>query len=149
MSLKKFPCIRLDDVIFHSDAHLSSIICLDDENFLSRPPSVSRSFQLLSVASFRKSQQRVRTTFSIQQEKDFFPKHRYGKTATTVRTMYCSCLHAILDKASHAEEVQPFERQTPWSGQSSLNMEIVCNRSATVRMLGQHLPDAALFRKEY
>jgi len=27
-------------------------------------------------------------------------------------------------------------------------MEITCSRSATVRTLGQHCPDAALFRKE-
>jgi hypothetical protein len=49
--LVQFPCIRLDDMVFRSDAHLSSIICPDDENFPSEHPSVSRSFELLQVAS--------------------------------------------------------------------------------------------------
>jgi hypothetical protein len=56
---------------------------------------------------------------------------------------------AILDKASRAEEVQSSGRQTPWSGRSGLNMKIACSRSATIRTLGQHCPDAALFRKEF
>jgi hypothetical protein len=56
---------------------------------------------------------------------------------------------AILDKASRTEDVQPSERQTPWSGRSSLNMEIVCSRSTTVWTLGQHHPDATLFRKDF
>jgi hypothetical protein len=56
---------------------------------------------------------------------------------------------AILDKASHVEEVQSFDRQTPWFGRSGLNMKIACSRSATMWTLGQHCPDAALFRKEF
>jgi hypothetical protein len=59
------------------------------------------------------------------------------------------CPDAILDKASRAKDVQPSRRQTPLSGHLGLNMEIACSRSATVRMLGQQCPDAALFRKEY
>jgi hypothetical protein len=53
----------------------------------------------------------------------------------------CSRPDAILDKASHAEEVQPSIRQTPWPGPSNLIMEIACNGSATVRTLGRHRPD--------
>jgi hypothetical protein len=59
--------------------------------------------------------------------KDFFPKQRYGKTAATVRTTWLFHPDAILDKASRAEDVQPSGLQTPWSGISGLNMEIVCS----------------------
>jgi hypothetical protein len=52
--------------------------------------------------------------------KDFFPKHRYGKTAIAVWMMWLFRLDVILDKASRVEDVQPSERQTPWSGRSSL-----------------------------
>jgi hypothetical protein len=51
-------------------------------------------------------------------------------------------LDAILDKASRADDVQP-------SGRSNLIMKIACSRSATVRTLGQHRQDAALFKKEF
>jgi hypothetical protein len=34
------------------------------------------------------------------------------------------------------------------SGSSVLIMKTVCSRSVTVRMLGQHRPDAVLFNKE-
>jgi hypothetical protein len=80
---------------------------------------------------------------------DFFPKHRYGKTAATVRKTWLFRLDAILDKASRAEEVQPSRRQTPWFGCSGLNMKIACSKSATVRTLRQHRPNTALFKKEF
>jgi hypothetical protein len=54
--------------------------------------------------------------------------------------MWYSCPDAILDKASHVEEVQLSGRQNLWSGRSNLIMEIA-NESTTVRMLGQHRPD--------
>jgi hypothetical protein len=72
----------------------------------------------------------------FEKENDFFPKHTYGKTAATVRMMWCSRPDAILYKASHAEEVQPSGRQTPWSRRLDLVMEIACSKSATVWMLG-------------
>jgi hypothetical protein len=81
--------------------------------------------------------------------KDFFPKHRYGKTAATVRTTWLFRLDAILDKASRAEDVPSSEGHTPWSGHSGLNMEIACSWSTTARTLGQHRPNAALFKKEF
>jgi hypothetical protein len=55
--------------------------------------------------------------------------------------MWCSRPDAILDKASHVEEVQSSGCQTPRSGHSDLIMEIACSRSATVRTLRQHRPD--------
>lgn len=59
--------------------------------------------------------------------KDFFPKHRYRKTSTTVRTTWLFRPDAILENASRAEDVQPFGCQTSWSGRSGLNMEIACS----------------------
>jgi hypothetical protein len=65
---------------------------------------------------------RLRNTYGrlsvFDKLRDFFPKHRYGKTIATARTMYCSCPDAILDKASRAEDVQPSGRQTPQSRRS-------------------------------
>jgi hypothetical protein len=66
----------------------------------------------------------------FDKSKDFFPKHKYGKIVATVRTTWLFRSDAILDKASHTEDVQLSERQTPWT-------------------LGQHHSDAALFRKEF
>jgi hypothetical protein len=96
---------------------------------------------------------------------DFFPKHRYGKIATTVRTMCipvwkCSFIRQVMhSKFNRPNEVfmvqtlklhiwklrvsnQPFERHLlwsrcakPWYGNC---VQIKCDRS-----------DAALFRKEF
>jgi hypothetical protein len=52
----QIPCIRLDDVVFRLDARQSSNIRLDDENFPSGLPSVSKSFELFQVASVHMSQ---------------------------------------------------------------------------------------------
>jgi len=49
----------------------SSNIRLDDKIFLSRVPSVSKSFELFQVASVRTSQQHVWTPFIVQQVKWF------------------------------------------------------------------------------
>jgi hypothetical protein len=103
----------------------------------------------------------------FDKSKDFFPKHRYGKTDATVRTMCVpvwtlslirQVVHTKFNRLDVillgpdtqvliwklcAAEVQPSGHQSPWFGRSSLNMEIACNRSATVRTLGQHCPDAS------
>jgi hypothetical protein len=68
-----------------------SIIRPDDENFLSGPSTVSRSFELLQLASVRTFQQHVRTTLIVRPKlQDFFPKHRYGKIPDTFRTTWIS-----------------------------------------------------------
>jgi len=87
--------------------------------------------------------------FVFDKLKDFFPKHRYGKTTAIVRTTWLFSPDAIFDKASRVEDVQRSGRQTPWSRRSGLNIKIACSWSATVRTLGQHHSDAALFRKEF
>jgi hypothetical protein len=121
----RIPCIHPDDVIFRPDAHLSSIIRSDDENFPSRPSFESRSFELFSVASVRTSQQQVRMPFSVWQGKKFCSKTQIWEDSCNRSDDVCSCPDAILDKA------------------------IACSWSVTVRTLGQHCPDAALFRKEF
>jgi len=64
-----------------------------------------------------------------------FSKHRYRKTAATVQTAWYSVRTLSLIR----QVVQKtFNRS-----------DVVCSRSTTIRMLGQHRPDAALFRKEY
>jgi hypothetical protein len=149
-SVVQFPCIRPDDVDFYLDAHLSK-----------HHPSGRRELSIRTSIYVQKLwtilgciRPDVSTTHpdafqcSISKN-DFFPKHGYGKTAVTVRTTWLFRPDAILDKASRTEDVQPSERQTPWSGRSSLNMEIVCSRSTTVWTLGQHHPDATLFRKDF
>jgi hypothetical protein len=78
----------------------------------------------------------------------FFPKHRHGKTVVTVRRTWLFCPDTILDKARSAKDLQPSGHQSSLSRCLVLIMEIACSRSATVRTLGQHHSDAALFRKE-
>lgn len=63
----------------------------------------------------------------FDKSKDFFQKHRYGKTAAIVQTTWLFRPDDTLDKASHPEDVQPSGHQTPWSGRLGLNMEIVCS----------------------
>jgi hypothetical protein len=91
-------------------------------------------------------------------------RHSYGKMAATVRMMSSI-------RQEHAYQVQPSGRQPSWSGRSSfiygncvhqfnrpdislqgpdapsLIMVISCNRSITIRTLGQHRPDVALLWK--
>jgi hypothetical protein len=68
---------------------VQSIIRPDDENFMSRPSSVSRNFELFQLASVWTFQHHVQMTHSVfDQLWDVFPKHRYGKITATVRTMW-------------------------------------------------------------
>jgi hypothetical protein len=108
-----------------------------------------RSFELLQVASVQMSQQHGRMPFSVRQRKEFRSKTQIWEDSCNRPNNVCSRLDAILDKASHTYKVQLSGCQSPWSERSSLNMEIACSWSATVRTLGQHRLDAALFRKEF
>jgi hypothetical protein len=98
-------------------------------------------------------------------------RHSYGKTAATVRTMCAPIRMMSSIRQERAYQVQPSGRQPSWSGRSSfiygncvhqfnrpdvslqgpdartLIMVISCSRSATVRTLGQHRPDADLLWK--
>jgi hypothetical protein len=94
----------------------------------------------------------------------FDSRHSYWKTAIIVRTMSSI-------RQERVYQVQPSGREPSWSGRSSfiygncvhqfnrpdnhppgpdapsLIMVIKCSRSATVRTLGHHCPDAALLWK--
>jgi hypothetical protein len=91
----------------------------------------------------------VRTPFSDRQVKGFSSQTQIWEDSCNRPDNMVFRPGAILDKASCAEEVQPFRRRSTLSGRSGLNEEIACSRSATVRTLGQHRLNAALFRKEY
>jgi hypothetical protein len=84
----------------------------------------------------------------FDKQKDFLSKYRYRKTAATVQMTWLFRPDSILDKVNRAKDIQPSGRQSTLSGRSDLIMKIACNRSATVRTLGQHRSDAALFKKE-
>jgi len=58
------------------------------------------------------------------------------------------CPDTLLYKARRGEELQPSGHQGNIVLTPVLNMEIMYSRSATIRTLGQHRPDEALFRKE-
>jgi hypothetical protein len=110
---------------------------------------MSKSFELFSVAFARTSQQHVRTTFSVQQVKRFLSKTQIWEESYNRSDDVLFRLNTILDKASRAEDVQMSGQQSPLSERSYLVMEIAYYRSASVRMLGQYHPDAALFKKKF
>jgi hypothetical protein len=138
----RIPCNHLDDVIFRPDAQLS-------KHHPSGPSSMSRSFELLQVASVRTSQKHVGTSLSFWQAKGVLSKTQIWEDNCNHPDDVCSRPDAILDKASSAYKVQPSGRQSSCSKRSSLNMEIMCSWSATVPTLGQHRPNPALFGKEF
>jgi hypothetical protein len=136
-------------VVFRPDPHSSINIRSDDEIFLSKLPFVSRSLNCSKLHPFGCLGNTSRRLLVFDKKKDFLSKHRYGKTAASVRTTWLFRLGAILDKERRAEELQPSRRQSTLSECSVLIMTIACNRSQTVRTLGQHRPVVALFRKEF
>jgi hypothetical protein len=75
---------------------------------------------------------------------DFLLRHRYGKTAASVRTLGLHRSDAILDRAKLGEELQPSGCRGNTVRTPIILMKITCSRSATIRTLGQHRPDVAL-----
>jgi hypothetical protein len=59
----------------------------DDENFSSGPSFVSRTFELSSLHPSGRLSNTVECPSVFDKEKNFVPKHRYGKIAATVWTM--------------------------------------------------------------
>jgi hypothetical protein len=56
------------------------------------------------LAFVRTFQQHVRAPLSVQLAMDFFPKHKYGKTAATVRTMWILiCTRSSIRKVVHSK----------------------------------------------
>jgi hypothetical protein len=86
----------------------------------SRPSSVSRSFELLQIASVRTFQQPVQTTLSVRPKLQiFFSKIKYRKIAATVRTTW----------------IPVGTRYSLWQ---------VCNSNSTIRTPAYHGPDARM-----
>jgi len=129
---------------------VQSIIRPDEENFPSRPSSVSRSFKLFQLAS-------VRTTLSVRPAMGFLSKTQIWEDRCNRPDDMDSRPDTLIHKASCAFKIQMSGRQHYWSGRASyiygnsvhqinrlddhslgpdtrsLNMEIVCSWSATVR----------------
>lgn len=149
-SVVQFPCIYPDDVFFPSGrSSIKASSVWTTRSF--RPdvhlcPEASNCSRLHSSGRLSHMSRHLSVFDKLT---DFFPKHRYGKTVATVRTMWLLCPDAILYKASRAEDGQLSEHQTPCSEHSSLNMEIACSWSATAWTLRQYHQDAALCRKEF
>jgi hypothetical protein len=100
--------------------------------FLSGPSSVSRRFELLQLASVRTIQQPVRTTLSVRPKlQDFFPKHRYGKIAATVRTTWIPVwVRSSIRQVPQFKSRHLDARQHGPDAQASDVEIIVCIRSA-------------------
>jgi hypothetical protein len=117
----QIPCIRSDDVVFRLDAHRSSNICPDAQ--LSKASSVRtmRTFrpdlplcrEALNCSSLHPSGCFNSTSWRhsmFDQLWDFFPKHRYGKIAATVLTMWTpvrtlsSIRHVVHSKFRHPDD---------------------------------------------
>jgi hypothetical protein len=137
-----FPASHPDDVSYCPDAQLSKAPAVQTtchtvrmhirlKHHLSGPSSMSRSFELLQLASIRTFQQPIRTTLSVRPKlQDFFPKHRYGKIAATVRTTWIPGW-----TRSSIRQVSQFKSKRPNASQHgpkerASEMEIACIRSA-------------------
>jgi len=179
-----FPTSRPDDVSYRLDAQMSKAPAVwttchtvrthirlkhhpsGRHGFPSRPSSVSRSFELLQLAS----------AWTIQ----CLTKALQFLSETQIWEDRCNCSDdvdsrpdALIHKASIVIQIQTSGRQLSWSGRScikyrncihqinrpddnppsldarSLNMEITCSERETVQMTGQRSPDAALKQERF
>jgi hypothetical protein len=93
---------------------------------------MSRTFKLFQLASIRTSQQHICTSFIVRQvEKDFLPKHRYGKTAALVQTMCVPITLSMIRQVVQKKFNRPDVRLHGLDAQA-LYIEIACI-SSTVR----------------
>jgi hypothetical protein len=101
-----------------------------------RPTALQSSRRIQrSSALVKPSRQRgytARTTFSVRQVKWFLSQTQIWENSCNRPDDVVFHPDDILDKASRAYKVQPFERQSLWLGRSSLNMRIACTWSATL-----------------
>jgi len=121
----QIPCIRLDDMVFRPN---NVVFHPEDENFPSGPSPMLRSFELLRLASVRTFQQYIRMPLSVRLAMDFFPKHRYGKIAAIIRTMWIpirtrSSIRQVVHTKSRRPDASPHGPDT-----RATYMEIACIR---------------------
>jgi hypothetical protein len=100
-----------------------------DENFPSRPSSVSRSFELLQLASFRTFHQHIRMPLSVRPALGFPSKTQLWEDHCNRPDDMDSRPNAIIHKEIIAFKIQTSECQSSWSGRTRSDMEITCIRS--------------------
>jgi hypothetical protein len=139
----------------------------------SGPFSVSRSFELVQLASVRMFQQHIRTTLSVRPAMGFLSKTQIWEDRCNRPDDVDSRPDALIHKASIAFKFQTSGHQSSWSIHTSirygnyvhqinrpnnhsfgpdarsLNKEITCSESATSRMTGHHCPDAVQIKIEF
>jgi hypothetical protein len=104
----RIPNSRLDNVIYRPDTQLSKASLVrteNDKNFPSGPSSVSRSFELLQLASVQTFQQYVRTTLSVQPAMGFPSKTQLWEDRCNRPDDVDSHLDALIHKASIAFKI--------------------------------------------
>jgi hypothetical protein len=89
---------------------VQSIICPDDENFPSGPSSVSRSFELLQLASVRTFQQHLRMTLSVRPAMGFLSKTQIWEDRCNRLDDVDSSSDALIHKASCAFKIHTSRR---------------------------------------
>jgi hypothetical protein len=133
---------------------------------------VSRSFELLHLASVRTFQQHVRTTLSVRPAIGFLSKTQIWEDHCNHPDDVDSLPDMLIHKTSIAFKFQTSKRQSSWSehksirygncvhqinrpddhsfcpNAGSLNMEIACSGSTTVRTV-LYRPDTAQIGKEF
>jgi len=175
----RFPASRPDDVSYCLDAQLSNASAVRTHirlkhhpsrrrGFPSGPSSVSRSFELLHLASVRTIHQPVLTTLSVQSSfRISFQTQKWGDCCNR-RDDMVSRLDVLIHKASIAIQIQTSGIQSAWSRRASIRygncvhqidhpgahppgpetrslyLEITCSGRATVWTTVHHHPDAAL-----
>jgi len=117
---------------------VQSIIHPDDENFPSGPSPMSRSFELLQLASIRTFQQHVRTTLNVRQASGFLSKAQLWEDRCNRPDDVDSCLDALIHKASIAIQIQTSGHQSTWSGCACIRYG---NCVHQINRLDDHSPD--------
>jgi hypothetical protein len=143
--LHRFKVREIESLTSVRTLNCQTIIHPDDENFLSEPSFVSRSFELLKVASVRTSQQHGRTPFSVQQVKRFLSKTQIWEDSYNRPDDVCSSPDAILDKATCAK----FNRQDVSLHGSDVQAFNSVLHKFNRPDVSLHGLDVALFKKEF
>jgi hypothetical protein len=124
------PYSRPDDVIYCPDAHLSKASSVRMmRTFHPDLPLCREASNCSSLHPSGRFSNTSRRHSVLDQLWDFFPKHRYGKIAATIRTMWipirtCSSIRQV----SHSKSRRPDACLHGPDAQAS-DMEITCIRS--------------------
>jgi len=139
----RFPACRSDDVSYSPGAQLSKALVIRTtchtirkhirlKHHPSRPFSVSRSFELLQLASVRTIQQPVRTTLSVRSSFKISFQTQIWEDCCNCPDDVESRPDALIHKASIAIQIQTSGCQPAWSGRASIrygNCVHLINRS--------------------